>query len=168
MKRILLLCLLVAATARASSTATFKDLVGTTGTFSGQVTSNGANVLTASSRNITQMHWVRNNTSSANVILNEFTTGDASTLTDLIYSTYVNSATTTGTMTFSVTTTAAAVLCSVSYNCATTPIGTLATGQTACSNALAANTKYQVRYTSNCATGSVYAFLSLSTKVTTP
>lgn len=168
MKRILLLCLLVATTARASSTASFNDLVAVTGTFSGQVTSNSANILTSASRNITQFHWVRNNTSSANVILNEFTTADASTLTDLLYSTYVNSAATAGTMTFSVTTTAGAVLCSVSYNCNTTPLGTLATGQTACANALAASTKYQIRYTSNCATGSVYAFLSLSAKVTTP
>lgn len=150
------------ATVLAAPTAAFDAIVGTTGSFSGQLKSNSANAFTTHTSywSGTGAMWVQNQ--SATVL--RFKTGAASTLTNLEVDTYFFQNGGAGTASFSVTTTAGVALCTISYSCG---VSTPSQNVQSCSSALSANTEYQFRHV-GCSTSIPAFFYNMVATVTTP
>lgn len=144
-------------------------ITGTTAGFSGQVTSNNANVLTSVTQTVSAFIYVGLTWGAAVPAANTpafvFTTGAASTLTRLMYAKPYGNSNGTGTATIDVTDTAGTSIMSINYDCTAITTFTLPTPTTG-SVALAANTQYQIRVKTNCATngqGGAQVVLTITT-----
>lgn len=153
--------------ALAAPTSAFTDIVATTGTFSGQVTSNGANVLTSIVEHWSAKTYI--SSTSTNRLIARFKTGPAATLTDLLLSSDYNpggNANANNTLPINLTDTSGTVLCTVTYNC-NTATNTLYTNQASCNVALSANTEYQIRQTA-CSVATSTTYINVVARMTIP
>ena len=155
----------------AAPTSAFTDIVATTGTFSGQVTSNGANVLTSVVEHWSVLSYVNTVQITTARTIGRYKTGTAATLTDLLLSTAYNPAGSLAAqpnlLTINFTDAAGTVLCSVTYDCHTAT-NTLYSNQTSCGSvALAANTEYQFR-TTTCSVANSQTYINVVARMTIP
>ena len=155
----------------AAPTSAFTDIVANTGTFSGQVKSNNANVLTSAVEHWTALAYIDTVSVITARTVGRYKTGSAATLTDLFLQSPYNIAGRTtaqpNLVPLNFTDTSGTVLCSVTYDCHTVA-GTLYSNQTSCGSvALAANTEYQIRI-GQCGTGNSNSYISVTARMTIP